>query len=54
MKRGVVLRQQRPAVSVVAETDAAAAKSATMTPATGIVLVSIVRIVSSGRFARYW
>ena len=23
-------------------------------PATGIVLVSMVRMVSSGRFARYW
>ncbi len=41
-------------MSAVAETDAAAANSATMIPATGIELVSIVRIVSSGCLARYW
>ena len=46
--------QQQSAVSTVAETDAAAANSATPIPATGIELVSIVRTVSSGRLARYW
>ncbi len=38
----------------VAETEAAAADNATTIPATGIVLVSIVRIVRSGRLLRYW
>ena len=41
-------------MSAVADTEAAAANSATTMPATGIVLVSIVRIVKSGRFARNW
>lgn len=42
------------AVNAVAATDAAAAKSARPTPATGIELVSIVRTVSNGRRARNW
>ena len=41
-------------MSTVADTDAAAANSATMMPAIGIVLVSISRIVSRGFLARYW
>ncbi len=40
------------AVSAVAAMDAAAANNATPTPATGIELVSIVRMVSSGLRAR--
>ncbi len=42
------------AVSAVAETEAAAASSASTIPATGIVEVSISRIVSSGFFAVAW
>jgi hypothetical protein len=40
------------AVSAIAEVDAAAAQTATMTPDTGIVLAS-ARTVSSGRRAVY-
>ena len=54
MCSGLYLPTNTLAVSTVADTEAAAANSATAIPATGIELVSMLRIVSSGRLARYW